>query len=134
MQLAAGAQAAVLRIEALLPPHIAEESDKKMDELEARMAVQERELERDLKELAPLVPAGDRARLKEAETGYARFAELKKEILKLSRENTNVRSLSISLNEKRKVTQLSQEALAELEQAIAAEPIRGSTAKQINPR
>jgi len=44
MLLAGSAQAAALRIQVLLPPHIAEESDKKMDELEARMAKEDQEV------------------------------------------------------------------------------------------
>jgi Four helix bundle sensory module for signal transduction len=115
--LAASAQAAAMRIQALLPPHIAEEADAKMDELEARMAKQDREVRNALSELAAIVPARD-ADLALATSSYARFTELKTQILKLSRENTNVRSLALSLNEKRKVTVLCEDALAALRKEI----------------
>jgi hypothetical protein len=122
MSLAAGAQAAALRIQVLLPPHIAEESDKKMDELEAVMAKQDEEVRRDLRELAALVPTAS-ADLHTATSGYSRFMELRTRILKLSRENTNVRSLFISLNQKRRVTALCHDALAALQKAIEEEHV-----------
>ena len=130
---AASAQAAARRIQVLLPPHIAEESDKKMDELEALMAKEDQDVRRDLKELTVLVPAGN-ADLKTATASYSRFTELKAQILKLSRENTNVRSLSISLNQKRKVTALCQDTLAALEKAIGEEPIAGTANAPVRPR
>ena len=58
---------------------------------------------------------------------YAEFSKIKTQILALSRENTNVRSLSISLNQKRKVMLACQAALSALQQAILAEPIAGVT-------
>jgi hypothetical protein len=54
---------------------------------------------------------------------YAKFNEIKAQIIKLSRENTNVRSVALSLNQKRKAMLMCQDALAALEQAIQQEPI-----------
>ena len=67
----------------------------------------------------------DDADLAKAASSYARFSTIRTQILKLSRENTNVRSLAISLNQKRKVTLLCQDALNALKQAILEEPVRG---------
>jgi hypothetical protein len=61
-----------------------------------------------------------------ASSAYARFADLRAEILKLSRENTNVRSTAISLREMRKVATLCEGALDALEQAILAKPPTGT--------
>jgi hypothetical protein len=133
MLLAARAQAAALRIQVLLPPHIAEESDQKMDELEALMRKEDQEVTKDLKALATLLPGGN-SDLEKATSSYSRFTELKTQILKFSRENTNVRSLSISLNEKRKVTVLCQDALAGLEKAIEEERIAGADDLPARPR
>jgi hypothetical protein len=122
MLLASGAQSGAWRIQALLPPHILEESDHKMDEFEARMSNEDQKVRSNLKELAALL--GPRSYdLTTAMSSYARFTELRKQILDLSRQNTNVRSLIISLNQKRKAIQTCRDAIDRLEQAIEAESI-----------
>jgi hypothetical protein len=125
--LAFGAEISALRIQTLLPPHIAEESDEKMDMLEARMANEEKQIRKNLDGLAALPELGGNADLATAVSRYARFNKIKTQILALSRENTNVRSLAISLNQKRKAMVLCQEALNALKQAILEEPIKGVT-------
>ncbi len=123
IQLADDARIRALRIQTLLAPHIAEESDRKMDELEARMAREDLETRKDLEGLASLLQPGGSPDVETAVSRYARFSEIKAQIIRLSRENTNVRSVAISLNQKRKVTLMCQDALAALEQAIQQEPI-----------
>ncbi len=127
MLLAFSAEISILRIEALLPPHIAEESDAKMNDLEARMAKEENEVRRNLTALAALPELRGDTAVATALSCYARFAKIKSSILALSRENTNVRSLAISLNQKRKAMLLCQDSLAALKQAILDEPIKGVT-------
>ena len=125
MLLAFGAQIAALHIQTLLPPHIAEESDQKMDKLEASMAKEDAEVRKDIDALKALPSLRGDADLTKVASSYARFSKVRVEILKLSRENTNVRSLAISLNQKRRVTLLCQDALSALKQAILEEPVRG---------
>jgi hypothetical protein len=133
--LASGAQTAALRIQTLLAPHIAEESDKKMDELEALMTNEDKQVRKDLVGLASLQKLSDDPDLKTANSDYARFSEIRKNILVLSRENTNVKSLAISLGQKRKVWSMCQDALSALQQAIQEEPIPGVNYKTVpNPR
>lgn len=122
MLLASGAQSGAWRIQSLLPPHISEESEQKMDELEAKMSNEDQKVRSNLKELAALLASGS-PDLETATSSYARFTELEKQILDLSRQNTNVRSLIISLNRKRKAFQMCQDALDTLEQAIQAEAL-----------
>jgi tetratricopeptide (TPR) repeat protein len=126
-RLALGAEIAGLRIQALLPPHIAEPSDTRMDEFEALMAQEDEQVRSDLAGLGALPKLSGDADLATAASRYAQFGEIKSQILTLSRENTNVRSLSISLNQKRKVMLSCQEALRHLQDAILAEPIEGVT-------
>jgi hypothetical protein len=127
MVLAFGAQIDALRIQTLLPPHIAEESDEKMDKLEALMAKEDAQVRKDIGSLKAIPFLSANVDLAKAASSYERFHKIRLEILKLSRENTNVRSLAISLNQKRKVTLLCQDALNALKQAILEEPVRGVT-------
>jgi hypothetical protein len=129
--LAAGARAAALRLETRLAPHIAEASDQKMDEMERLMAGDDRELREALDGLDAQTGLRADPDLAAARSSWARFSDLRMQILALSRENTNVRSLNSSLNEKRKVTLDCQDALYALRQAIADEP---TPATPPNPR
>jgi hypothetical protein len=123
LQLAEDARIGALRIQTLLPPHIAEESDRKMDELEARMTKEDQAVRQDLEGLAALLKPGNSPDLETATSRYAQFSAIRTQILKLSRANTNVRSLALSLNQKRKAMLMCQDALAALEQAIQQEPV-----------
>jgi hypothetical protein len=127
MLLAYGAEISGLRLQTLIPPHIAEESDQKMDELEALMSKEDKQIRKNLDELTALPKLKQNADLATAVSSYARFGKIKTRILALSRENTNIKSLSISLNQKRKVMLLCQDTLNELQQAILDEPIAGVT-------
>ena len=126
--LASAAQIAALRVQILLPPHIAAESDEKMDELEARMAKDEHEVRANLDALATLPSLAGNPDLATATSQWTRFGEIKTQILALSRENTNVRSLDISLHRKRTVLLVNQDALAALQQAVEEEHVGGTSA------
>jgi hypothetical protein len=130
MLLAAGAEVGALRIQALLPLHIAEESNTTMNELETRMGREDGQVRKDMKELETLLPANKDVEL--AKSRYSLFTEIKARILILSRENTNVRSLMISLNEKRTVTALCQDSLSAIEKTLEDESIPGENV--VNPR
>jgi hypothetical protein len=123
---ALGAETSVLRLQTLLPPHIAEGDDEKMDALEASMAAEDAQVRKSLDGLAALPGLGKAPELATAVSRYAELGHLKTQVLALSRENTNVRSLSISVNETRKVMLTCQDALSALHQAVLAEPIAGT--------
>lgn len=69
-----------------------------------------------------------------ATAAYERFEQTRADILRLSRENTNVRSMELSLNQKRKVMALCEEALDALKQAIQEEQIPGVNYGPVSPR
>ncbi|MBF0545047.1 MAG: hypothetical protein HQM08_11460 [Candidatus Riflebacteria bacterium] len=124
-----------LRIQTLLAPHIAEESDKKMDELEALMKKEDLEIRKNIDTLTALKELNGSPDLKTATDEYSKFSKLREQILALSRENTNVRSLAISLDQKRKVMFLCQSSLEALQKAIQEEPIGNQTDGLVpNPR
>jgi hypothetical protein len=127
MLFASGAQSGALRIQSLLPPHISEESDPKMDQLETLMAKEDFEVRKELAGLHSVLGPGGSSDLRTADAGYARFSDIRKEVLQLSRQNTNVRSLTISLNQKRAAVLMCQDALAALEKAVREEPVSDAT-------
>ena len=127
MPMAFGARLGVLRIQTLLAPHIAEENDEKMDRMEAAMGKEAVEVRKDLDGLAASAkPEGD-ADVATASAQFGRYEEIKAQILALSRANTNVRSLGLSLNQKRKAMALCLDTLNALKVAILDEPIAGVT-------
>lgn len=126
--LASAAQVAALRIQTSLPPHIAAERDETMDELEARMATEEQGVRTSLDGLAALPSLAGNADLATAASQWARFGGIKSQILALSRENTNVRSLDMSLHRKRTVLLVTQDALASLQRAVEEEHVGGTSA------
>jgi hypothetical protein len=127
LRLTSDARIAVLRIQALLAPHIAEESDARMDRMEASMLEEETRARRALAGLGALSRLGGDSDLAAASSALARYVDIKARIVALSRDNTNVRSLALSLNQKRRSLALSLDALGALKQAILEEPIAGVT-------
>ena len=112
---------------------IAEESDEKMDALEDQMTKEDKQVRKNLDGLAALPELKGDAELATAVSRYARFTEIKTQILDLSRENTNVRSLALSLGRKRAAQGICQDDLAALQQAILEEPIPGVSYGRANP-
>jgi hypothetical protein len=98
-----------------------------MDQMEAAMGKEEEEVGKDLDGLTALAkPEGD-TDLATAMSQFARYQALKAQILSLSRQNTNVRSLALSLNQKRQALAVCLDALNALKVAILEEPIAGVT-------
>lgn len=115
--------------------HIAEASDEKMDELEQRISVDDREVIRDLQLLGAVDDLASERNLEDASAACSRFRALRAQLLALSRENTHVRSLAISLNEKHRLMFQCQDALDALQMVISEEPITGvDYAVPSNPR
>jgi hypothetical protein len=127
VSLALGARVAALRIQTLLAPHVAEESDARMDGLEAQMADLGGEVQRSLDALRAIPALAGSGGLGAADEAWAQFREIEGRIVALSRANTNVRSLAISLDRKRKLVSACTEALEALRQAIVEEPLPGAT-------
>ncbi len=123
LQLAGDARIGALRMQVVLLPHIAEENDQKMDEFEARLAAEDRKIRAALASLSALLPPGGRSNIEIATSRYTDFEKLKSQIIRLSRQNTDLRAAAIALNEKRQAMLACQDALVALEHAIQAEPI-----------
>ena len=117
--LAASAVVTVREIEVLHAPHIAEADDAVMTHMEKRMGTSEATARNALESLGRLVPPASRSRLTEATASLDRFMALHVQILALSRQNTNVRSLALSLDEKRKLVEPCEQSLRALQDALA---------------
>lgn len=112
------ASVAAGRIQALHAPHIASPSDAEMTAIEARIAALVGEVDaaltaRDPKTAKPLSAAAE---------PWARYQQQTKKIIALSRANTNVLSLSMSLHEKADATRACVAALDELIASVHAVP------------
>jgi hypothetical protein len=116
----------VREIQVLQAPHIAEADDAVMARMEKRMAASESTARTALATLAPLVEPASRARLSTATAALDSFMDLNAQIMALSRRNTNVRSLALSLNEKGKVTGACEDSLRALRDALAKRGFTGT--------
>jgi hypothetical protein len=123
---AAMAVASVREIQALQAPHIAEADDAAMARIETRMAASEAAARSALATLAPLASGGSRASLAAAAAALTRFMAVHSEILALSRRNTNVRSLALTLNEKGQLTRACEDSLRALRDALATRGFSGT--------
>jgi hypothetical protein len=124
--LAAGAVAAVRELQVLQAAHIAAADDAAMSGMEKRAAALEAEARTALAALAPLVQPASRPRLGAATSALDRFMEVNAQITALSRRNSNVRSLALSLNEKGKLAGACEDSLRALRQALEARGFSGT--------
>ncbi|MDR3631612.1 MAG: MCP four helix bundle domain-containing protein [Desulfocapsaceae bacterium] len=107
-----------LKIYNLHSPHIAEASDEKMDLIEAQMKAEEGEVSRSLDELSRYNVEGGKEPLVQAITAFTDFMAVTEKVIKLSRQNSNIKSLELSLGRKRKITAQCDEVLASFQEAV----------------
>jgi hypothetical protein len=117
--LATRAVADVLDIQALHAPHIAEPEDEPMTRMEQKMSASEQDARRALQQMRTLVPATSQSQLNAAVAALDRFSTIHREIISLSRRNSEVRSLALSLGRKRMVTAQCDDQLRALQAALA---------------
>jgi len=121
VMLAYEALTASLNIYALHKPHIEETDDQAMDKIEQRIRSYDESAKNSLRELSRTVDPSDREDMKNAEKAYFQFMNLTREIIRLSRMNTNIKSAELSLGKKRLVSSQCQDNLASLQEAVEAE-------------
>lgn len=124
--LASDAITAGLNILNLHAPHIIEARDERMDELEAQMRRNAETVDTSLQELAELVPGESRSSLEKAKSTYGEFMIVTAEVIRLSRENTNVKSFELSLGRKRKIAAQCDEILISLQEAVRSREFKAT--------
>jgi hypothetical protein len=122
--LVATAVSDVREIQLLQAPHIAEADDEAMTRIEKQMASSEGAVRSALDALGRLMPSS-KAQIEAATSALSRFMGLNAQLIVLSRRNSNVRSLALSLGKKRMLTAGCEESLHALADALSK---RGFTA------
>ena len=124
--LAARVELGVREIQALQAPHIAEADDAVMTTLEKQMTDSESAARASLAELSKLLGSKAGSELGAAREQLDRFAQIQRELVTLSRENSDVRSLASALGEKRELTAACDAALTDLEHELAQHAFRAT--------
>ena len=122
------AMTAAFRIYSLQPPHINEDQDKEMDQIESTMRTHEEQVKRSLNEISLLVAKHKEGRnlIKNASMAFADFTNVNKEIIGLSRMNSNVKSLQLSLGKKLQATSQCEKLLDSIQDTIQRRKIEAT--------
>jgi hypothetical protein len=113
------ARMALLEIQVLYAPHIAEAEDAAMTEMEAQMASSAGAARTALADLRAALTPNASSPLAAAAAALDRFMSIHEELIALSRRNSEVRSLALSLGRKRIVTAACEADLQALQEALA---------------
>jgi hypothetical protein len=124
--LATQAALAIRELQALQGPHIVEPDDAKMTQIEARMAVAAAAARGSLEELSALVPEPGREEAAGALADFDRFEAVHREIVSLSRRNTDVEAFALVLGRQRELDARADATLDALEKALAKRGFRAT--------
>jgi hypothetical protein len=124
--LVAQATTAILEVLVLHAPHIAEAEDEAMTRMEQQMAASEAKAQKALDDLKRLIGPRAAAPLTAAAAALEQFKAINREIVTLSRRNSEVRSLALSLGRKRMLTAMGDEQLHALEDELAKHDLRAT--------
>ena len=116
--LVATAVRTVREIQVLQAPHIADADAAVMTRMEKEMATSESVARDALEKLRPLTGPASAQKIATAGAALDRFMGLNAEIIALSRRNTNVRSLALSLDQKRAIVTKCETTLRALRAAL----------------
>jgi hypothetical protein len=118
--LAAKAVANLLEVQVIQARHIADSDEAAMIRMEAAMTASQTAARKALDTLKAQLPPAAGPQLTAASAALDRFAVVNAEIVSLSRRNSNVRSLALSLGKKRTVTAECEDLLQALEDTLAS--------------
>ncbi len=107
-----------LKLFNLHTPHIAEAEDTAMDALEARMQAERAIVQQSLSRLNTLVDTENQATLAQVSGAFTDFLALTDQVVRLSRLNSNIKSLELSMGKKRLLVATCSEALTTLQDSM----------------
>lgn len=120
LRLANSALTAGFKVLYLQSPHIMAASDAAMDKMELEIRRFDELVKQSLEKLVDLIPEEDRVFVDDAVSAHADFERITTEVIRLSRENTNIKSFELSLGRKRKIAVQCDEILGAFQAAIHA--------------
>jgi hypothetical protein len=109
----------VREIQVLQAPHIADADDAVMTGMEKQMATSEASARAALVSLSALLPPASQTKLVDATKALDAFLALNAQIIVLSRRNTNVRSLALSLEQRPPLAKACEDSLRTLHDLLA---------------
>ncbi|MDR3556274.1 MAG: hypothetical protein P4L55_16090 [Syntrophobacteraceae bacterium] len=118
VRLAYQAIVAGLKIHDLYTPHIEAETGEQMDKIEKEIKANQEVLTNSLNGLGRSIQGGGMDAVKKARADYSELARITQEIVDLSRKNTNIKSLKLSLGKKRLLTAQCDEILSGFQELI----------------
>lgn len=117
--LTAGVLSSAREIQALQALHIAEADDEAMARIESRMTAAETSARSALATIKGHVRPAAAAHLTASAAALDRLIDVNRQIVHLSRRNSNVRSVALSLNQKRSIVSACEEKLQALRAALS---------------
>jgi len=123
---AADALSAELKILTLHAPHIVSPDDEEMNQIEQVIHVKEEAVRRSLEILARQAPADKQRYVEDAVAADREFGAVTATVKVWSRQNTNVNSLNISLDRKKKATALCETVLNQLHEAFKRQAFKAT--------
>ncbi|MFH0781760.1 MAG: MCP four helix bundle domain-containing protein [Pseudomonadota bacterium] len=118
--------AACLEILNMHNSHIAEISNEKMDLIEMQIKAAEKEVESCLEELVGIADTENQDVLLQAKTAFSEFMTVTARVQELSRENSNAKSLELSLGKKRMISAECAEVLAAFQNVVRNRPFKAA--------
>ena len=114
----------VLKISNLQAPHINAAGNEQMDQIESAMKTEAENVKMSLNALSEFSDERSRALLDEDRAAFAEFLAVNAEIIRLSRQNSNIKSMELSLGRKRKAAAQCEEILSMIQEAVRDRPFK----------
>ena len=118
--------AASLQIFNLHHSHIVEIDDEKMNQIETQIKAEEKKVLNSLDQLGGIVDKESQNPLLQAKTAFSEFMEVTAKVLRLSRINSNIKSLELSMGKKRIISAQCEEILTSLQNAVQGRPFKAT--------